>query len=75
MLVPLSQTRDLVISCNADINRILQRLGGPVCLIGRGGESLDSLQHFIFIFRYLGYRFTSPFPCLTSHFLYPLFSL
>ena len=58
MLVPLSQTSDLVISCNADINSILQRLSGPLC----GGESVDSLQHFIFSFRYLGYRFTSPFP-------------
>jgi len=54
MLVPLSQTCDLVISCNADINRILQRRGGPVCLIGRGGESVDSFQHCIFSFRYLG---------------------
>jgi hypothetical protein len=62
MLVPLSQTCNLVISCNADINRIQQQRGGPLCLIGRGGESVDSLQHCIFILRYLGYRFTSPFP-------------
>jgi len=62
MLVPLSQTTDLVISCNADINRIQQRCGGPVCLIARGVESIDSFQHCIFSFWYLGYRFTSPFP-------------
>jgi hypothetical protein len=61
-LVRLSQTCDLVISCNADINRILQRLGGPVCLIGRGGESVDSFQHCIFSFWYRLSRFTSPFP-------------
>ncbi|WP_424999660.1 hypothetical protein [Pantoea agglomerans] len=53
MLVPLSQTSELFISCNADINRIQQRRGGPVCLIGRGGESGDSFQHCIFSFWYL----------------------
>jgi len=52
-LVPLSQTCNLVISCNADINRTLQLRGGPVCLIGRGGESGDSFQHCIFSFQYL----------------------
>jgi len=62
MLVPLSQTSELVISCNADINRIQQRRGGPFCLIGRGGESGDSLQHCIFSFWNRLSRFTSPFP-------------